>query len=68
MIHPGKDGTFQISSHDMWLPGIYASEQAARYAFRFGSSDLSQLSERVCSFHREDRAITMDDLRELRSA
>ena len=68
MIHQGTDGTFLISSRGCWLPGIYDSERAARYAFRFGDAALQGLSERICRIDGESRAITMDDLREARVA
>jgi hypothetical protein len=67
MIHPDDDGTFTISSHAMWLPGIYDSERAARYAFRFSNETLQQLSDRICAVHGENRAITTDDLKAARA-
>lgn len=67
MIHE-SDGTFTISSHGMWLPGIYASKRAARYAFRFSSLALNELQDRINHSDRGNRVITMDDLRELRRA
>lgn len=68
MIHPYDDGTFAISSHRAWLPGIYDSERSARYAFRFGDTALQALSDRICRFDGENRAITMDDLRQAKAA
>jgi hypothetical protein len=68
MIYPAADGTFTISSRGAWLPGIYDSERSARYAFRFGDLELSRLSGRICHKAGERRAISMDDLRELRKA
>ena len=41
--HP--DGTWTISSHDVWLPGIYTSERAARLAFRLSNVNLSRIWE-----------------------
>jgi hypothetical protein len=58
-IHELDDGTgFVISSHGAWLPGIYATRQAARWAFQFSDYDLAKLRDRV------GRPITTDDLRE----
>jgi hypothetical protein len=45
-----------------WLPGIYATEEAARRAGTIDPERLEQLSDRVCSVHGEDRAITVEDL------
>lgn len=48
MIHKIQDGTsicFVISSRQVWLPGSYESERAAKYAFRFKDEELSQLEE-----------------------
>jgi hypothetical protein len=56
-----SDGTFVISSRGCWLPGVYATERAGRYAFRFTDEQLSGLTERICA--GEGRAITSDDLR-----
>jgi len=39
--------TYVISSHQVWLPGSYASERAARYAFRFRHADLQALQDSV---------------------
>lgn len=57
MIHPLEDGTFVIASGGAWLPGVYADERAARYAFRFGDDVLAVLRDRV------GRPVTFDDLR-----
>ena len=59
---------YVISSHQMWLPGVYGSERAARYAFRFDNLTLTRLSDRICAVTGENRLITMEDLREARVA
>lgn len=38
---------YVISSHEVWLPGCYESERAAKYAFRFSYEDLYNLQESV---------------------
>lgn len=43
MIYPVDDG-FVISSGGVWLPGVYATERAARYAFRFSNEDLERIN------------------------
>lgn len=58
-IHALDDGTgFVIASHGYWLPGVYATKAAARWAFQFSDWDLARLRDRV------GRPITTDDLRE----
>lgn len=44
-LHKNKDGTYAISSHQVWLPGCYEDDRAARYAFRFGEGILLRLEE-----------------------
>jgi hypothetical protein len=64
MIHPTRSGDgYVISSRGMWLPGVYETERAARYAFRFPDEVLQDLSERIC---RDGRVITSADLRAAR--
>lgn len=58
MIHAADDGTFVISSHQCWMPGVYESKQAARYAFQFSDSALRKLQN-----DSEEGVITMDDLK-----
>lgn len=43
MIYP-VEGGFVISSRGMWLPGVYADERAARYAFRFSNEELDRIN------------------------
>lgn len=51
MIHDclGKDGStsYLISSRQVWLPGVYDSHRAARYAFRFPDEVLQALQDEV---------------------
>lgn len=56
------DGMFVISSHRVWLPGVYDSRRAARYAFRFKDSDLDALQQSV----NPNGVITFEMLRQLR--
>jgi hypothetical protein len=58
---------YVISSRQVWLPGIYDSERAARYAFRFDDPTLAALNDRICHIKGENRLITMDDLRGARA-
>lgn len=63
MIYKHDDGTYTISSHRVWMPGIYDSKRTANYAFRFSDEEL-------CSLQPYDgnswRLITFEDLQELR--
>jgi hypothetical protein len=69
VIYPPEPGAqyphngYTISSGGSWLPGIYETEAAARYAFQFDNATLQSLSDKVCSVLGEDRQITTDDLR-----
>jgi hypothetical protein len=56
---------FVISSHGMWLPGVYETRQAASYAFQFSNEQLADLGHRICV--REKRHITTGDLRAVRT-
>ncbi len=46
MIHKVEDG-YCISSYQIWRPGCYESERAARYAFRFDDSELQALQDNL---------------------
>lgn len=46
-LHPYDDGTYAISSRHVWRPGIYESERAARYAYRFSDEELQALQDSV---------------------
>jgi hypothetical protein len=47
LLDHATDLRFTISSHNVWLPGVYDSEGAARYAFRFRDEDLDALQEQA---------------------
>lgn len=40
MIHY-VNGHYLISAYEVWVPGAYESERAARYAFRFTNEELT---------------------------
>lgn len=61
MIYETDDGSFNISSGGTWLPGSFATKQAALYAFQFRVEDLQTLQEEA-NKTRESRSITMEDL------
>lgn len=63
MIRKTPDGLYVISSHMVWRPGVYDSERAARYAFRFNDSDLQSLQQSV----NPGGVITFEMLKGLRS-
>ena len=64
------DLEYQISSCGGWLPGVYDSERAARYAFRFTGADLQALQDAVNAriADPEQRVITFEMLQEYRRA
>jgi len=57
----GDDGevSFVISAQHCWLPGSYADEKAASFAFRFDDEVLSRLRDVANS---QGRLITYEDL------
>lgn len=66
-IHPIKSSgktEYVISSHRMWLPGVYATEKAARFAFRFDYDELKKLQESLNPFG----VITFADLKKLKKS
>jgi len=46
MIHE-VDGGYVISSNRGWIPGFYADERTAKYAFKFKSEELQKLTDEV---------------------
>jgi hypothetical protein len=60
MIHKVDDG-YVISSHQVWLPGSYADERAAKYAFRFPDEELQKLQNEIAP-----ERITFEMLQNLR--
>jgi hypothetical protein len=63
-IHKLEYGRCVISSHQVWMPGCYVDEKAAKYAFRFSDETLRRLqneaNERNGGF---DGVITTEDLK-----
>jgi hypothetical protein len=57
--------TWTIADNAGWLPGLYATEEAARLAFTIGNTALRELSDRICTREGEARAITLEDLESL---
>ena len=47
MIRCIARGQFVISSHQVWIPGVYDSHRAANYAFRFPDEILQSLQDSV---------------------
>ena len=47
LLDNATDLEYQISSHQVWRPGVYDSERAARYAFRFTDEALDALQDRI---------------------
>jgi hypothetical protein len=62
-VYQTGDG-FVISSHQVWLPGVYDTSRTARYALQFSDRDLSDLWDRVLSEGRG--RVTLDDLRSVK--
>ena len=63
MIYKNNDNTFCASSNNTWIPGIYADERAAKYAFRFSNQELQNLQNEK---NKTDGIITFSDLQILR--
>lgn len=59
------DDVYVISSGGCWLPGCYADERAARFAFRLPNEALAKLRDR--SVARGDGVITWGDIARERS-
>jgi hypothetical protein len=60
-VYPLDDGTFVIADGGGWLPGLYASEEAARAAAAQGYGKCHALSS-ISRVDGEDRPITSDDV------
>ena len=68
MIHKVTDSetgrvSFGTSAYDVWRPGSYADERAAKYAFRFPDEVLIELRDKV-----KPEPITFAMLQEARRA
>lgn len=66
MIYP-VEGGFVISSHGTWLPGVYADERAAKYAFRLTDAQLAELNDSRGA-GAEYRPIQFEDVRRAKGA
>ena len=73
MIYKTPNGNYVASSNQVWKAGIYDSERAARYCFRFPDSELKALQERklkersrLPEITTPVAVITFEDLQELR--
>ncbi|MCU1326163.1 MAG: hypothetical protein JWN34_1533 [Bryobacterales bacterium] len=62
-IHKTSSGGYVISSRRTWLPGSYADERTARYAFRFKDEELQALQDSV----NPGGVITYEMLKNLKS-
>lgn len=51
MIHKLGEKEYCISSNQVWLPGVYESERAAKYAFRFNEDELDLLQWEATLYH-----------------
>ena len=71
MIYKCDDGTYVVSDDGVWLPGAYATEEAARIACRCDRSALSRAWEakrRADGTIPDDDVFTADALRALMTA
>ena len=68
MIHQTHDKLYVISSHRVWMPGVYDTIKTARYAFQFCDEVLQALQSEANE--RETGGvggtITMADLKRVR--
>ena len=55
-------GGFVVSDDGTWVPGVFDCPETAREAVSLSPGDIQRLSDRICRFDGEDRAITKDDL------
>ena len=64
-IYKLDGGGYVISSHRVWRPGVYESERAARYAFRFSDDELKSLqNEANENSDISERRITLERLQQ----
>lgn len=70
MITQTDEGSYVVSSHRVWVPGIYDTERTARYALRFNDWDLQLLQDKINAGETDwrKRVITFEMLQELRRA
>ena len=65
VYNPADGGapSYVIAENQMWLPGSYATPEAARYAFDLPDKRLYELQERINNVvHGAGRLITLADL------
>ena len=48
MIHKTKDGGFVLSAYQVWRPGYFESERAARQAQKLDDAALAALQDAAC--------------------
>lgn len=66
MIHY-VNGHYVISAYEVWVPGAYESERAARYAFRFTNEELTAAQDEAnARAGGVGGVITFEQLRETR--
>ena len=66
MIHH-VNGHYVISAYEVWVPGSYESERAARYAFRFTNEELTAAQAEANERHGgPGGVITFEQLREIK--
>lgn len=66
MLHKVNNG-YVISSRNVWVPGLYADEATALYAFQFKDKELQQLQDEANANNGgTGGVITMQMLRSLR--
>lgn len=63
MIYKTDDGTYVISSNQVWIPGCFEDERTAKYAFKFTDSQLQKLQDEK---NKTTHIITFTDLQKLR--
>ncbi len=67
MLYKYSDNTYCISSHRMWLPGVYEDSRAAYRDFKYDNKILSQLQDNANKRSGSDVGIiTTKDLDEVK--
>jgi hypothetical protein len=61
LYQTGTDGSWSVSDHEMWLPGLYDAQDTAIQAAALPDATLLRL-EPICRVDGENRPITMADL------
>ena len=63
MIKP-IEGGFIASSGGAWIAGVFETEKAAKYAFRFSNKELQKLQDEK---NKTTQVITFEDLQKLKN-